>query len=779
MKIIELSTIGEEAPGESGALWQDLGLDQVWMTVVQTIAPHSEPSEIQVKAIREAKLLNSRRNLLISGPTNSGKTLLAYLPLLKGVLAGGRVLLLEPLRAIAQEKFEELQDITAALETTLGRRIEVTISTGDYRMDEETLQSPPPENGEIVIATPERIEAILRVPEFEPWIGSLTVVCVDEAHLLGDRQRGASLEYVITSFRCQAAPPRMILLSATLGDTESLASWLQPCDVVMSQSRRPPLQRTLLQMEPEDDLQVKLIELAREILNEPGQSVMIFVYQTTWAAALARTLQTDLGELCGASGAACYHSRMSSASKGAVRRQVLDGSTRCVVSTAALAMGVNLPVTHVIVRDLNYGPGQPLPAAVLQQMTGRAGRGNRPGQAYLILKVGDLREAQALCQELDQSELPALRSVFLQPATSANGPGTEPPLARAVLSVLARRPEGRVKTSEIERFISNTMNGAEVVGDCQPALKWLGSVSNLLAHEEDGEWISTRLGQAAVRASLPLKTATGVAQLIRDLTSIDETDQMLLALSPLDILLLTELTTQRPVLRKSFSEAMVAQVDDWASREESKSVLFQNWIRGKQGFSKASEILGSLGVDLATKATAKDEVARKFGYLAMLRAIILWQRAHGALPGDLERRWKVKDLDEIQEPWRDDRLFLLGATINLWDLRCFFFHLKEECQASDQRIQRVKRALQRVRGISLRLMNLVSWCSPLGPVFSRLRANRASGQAASPAQGTMRRLEDAGILSVDQLRTLTLEDFKRLGVRSDIANQIFAFLRRR
>jgi hypothetical protein len=163
----------------------------------------------------------------------------------------------------------------------------------------------------------------------------------------------------------------------------------------------------------------------------------------------------------------------------------------------------------------------------------------------------------------------------------------------------------------------------------------------------------------------------------------------------------------------------------------------------------------------------------------MLRAIILWQRAHGALPGDLERRWKIKDLDEIQEPWRDDRLFLLGATINLWDLRCFFFHLKEECQASDQRIQRVKRALQRVRGISLRLMNLVSWCSPLGPVFSRLRANRASGQAASPAQGTMRRLEDAGILSVDQLRTLTLEDFKRLGVRSDIANQIFAFLRRR
>jgi hypothetical protein len=49
--------------------------------------------------------------------------------------------------------------------------------------------------------------------------------------------------------------------------------------------------------------------------------------------------------------------------------------------------------------------------------------------------------------------------------------------------------------------------------------------------------------------------------------------------------------------------------------------------------------------------------------MAMFRTIALWQRAHGVINTDLERRWQVKDLDEIQEQWRDDRLFHMGCLI--------------------------------------------------------------------------------------------------------------------
>ncbi len=585
---IPLQCVGDDLASErSTAAWTDLELSDPWTQVIEHLVPGSVPSDIQVKAIRDGELLTSRRNLLLAGPTNSGKSLLAYLALLRGSLAGGRVLLLEPLRAIAQEKSDELVSLTEELQVPLGRKIGVSITTGDYRLNEETMQSPPPEEGEIVIATPERIEAILRNPDFDAWISSFQVVCVDEAHLLADAVRGASLEYVVTSFRTLRIPPRLVLLSATLGEVAPLIHWLDPCDAVQSNIRKPPLQRTICEIEPGEEVQTVLIELVRGILEDLGHSVLIFVYQTSWAGALARTLQADLGDLCGTQGAACYHSRMSSATKAAVRRQVQEGSTRCVVSTAALAMGVNLPATHVIVRDLSYGPGQPLPIGALQQMAGRAGRGNRPGQAYLILRPGDSRNLLEFRHDLESHELPTLRSVFLQQGANGAGRASEPPLAKAALSFLCRRPEEKLKTSEVENFISHTMNGAEVVGVCLPALRWLGGASNLLVFEDDGEWISTRLGQAAVRGSLPLKTAAGVAQLVRDLLSIDEKDEMLLRFSPLDLLLIVELTTHRPVLRKPFGEAMAAQVDDWASRDETKSVIFQTWIRGNKCFSYA------------------------------------------------------------------------------------------------------------------------------------------------------------------------------------------------
>ena len=783
MKTIDLSTLGQGAePTETGA-WENLGLTEAWLRVVHTLAPGSVPTDVQARALQEGRLMTSRRNLLISAPTNSGKSLLAYLALLRGIQQGGRVLLLVPLRAIAQEKYDELRTLCRELADVIGREIQVTITTGDYRLHEESMQTPPPESGELVIATPERLEAIFRNPDFDSWIASFQVVCVDEAHLIADEHRGASLEYVIASFRSIAAPPRVVLLSATLGDTDPLVKWLDPCDPVVSTVRRPPLNRRLHCLEKGDDLKRAVSDLAQELLLDPQASVLIFVYQTSWAGALARELQQELGELCGTAGAAAYHSRLSAETRARVRDQFLRGTTRCVVTTAALAMGVNLPATHVIVRDLNYGPEQPLSIGALTQMMGRAGRGNRPGQAFLMVREGVGLSPQELLAALQNPELPALQSVLMR-SGSENRSG-EPALAETVLSLLARRAEDGFTQEGIEQFMAHTLCGIEAVPGCLPALKWLSKSSSVLAYEKDGIWKPTRLGQAAIRGSLPLRVAVGVAQLIRDLLSVDPEDSALSHWSTLDLLLLVELVTNRPLLRKSFSENLAQQVDDWASRDETKSVLFQHWIRGASGFSKAQQLLGSLGLENNGTSDGKgrkqntSKTARERAYLAMFRAIILWQRSQGAMAADLERRWQIRELDEIQEQWRDDRLFLLGALRGIWDIRCYFFHLKEDCAANDERILRVKRAFQRVNILSLQLLNMLKWCSPLGAVFSRLRANRSSGQKGSPAQGTMRRLEDAGIVTVAQLREQTLDELISLGVRSDMAAQIQAFLRRR
>jgi Lhr-like helicase len=71
-------------------------------------------------------------------------------------------------------------------------------------------------------------------------------------------------------------------------------------------------------------------------------------------------------------GVGWYHSKMSLASRDMVRQGLFSGKVRVVVSTSALAMGVNLPTSHVIIRDLTFPGVKHLSTAEIMQMIGRA-----------------------------------------------------------------------------------------------------------------------------------------------------------------------------------------------------------------------------------------------------------------------------------------------------------------------------------------------------------------------------------------------------------------------
>src|SRR4030042_673075 len=72
------------------------------------------------------------KNLVLASPTASGKTLIAELCSLKHVLERkGKVVYLTPLRALANEKFDEFKKYTSIRKAD-GRRVSVGISTGDF-----------------------------------------------------------------------------------------------------------------------------------------------------------------------------------------------------------------------------------------------------------------------------------------------------------------------------------------------------------------------------------------------------------------------------------------------------------------------------------------------------------------------------------------------------------------------------------------------------------------------------------------------------------------------
>ena len=220
----------------------------------------------QYEAINEHGVLTSDRNLLIALPTGTGKTLLGELALLSSLgREPGLVCYIAPYVALGRQVAEKISRHTPA-------EVRVHRLVGGYQ-EPEPLD---PENRlEVLVATPERFDAMLRLrPDLLP---SIRCVVFDEAHMIGNGQRGIRLEGVITRLRLAALRggqvPRFVLLSAVLSNADALATWIdiEPTNVIRG-TWRPSAKRLLrwtedgrLRLHAGDD---PLRSLPSEVLGE-------------------------------------------------------------------------------------------------------------------------------------------------------------------------------------------------------------------------------------------------------------------------------------------------------------------------------------------------------------------------------------------------------------------------------------------------------------------------------------------------------------------------------
>jgi len=728
---------------------------------------------IQAKVV-DSGAFGSRRNLVVAAPTNSGKTLVGLLVLCEALARGQRAVLLEPLRALAQEKADELRSKQRALSKALGVPIKVVVSTGDYRLEGETFADPAP-GAELIIATPERLDAILRAPENQHWFAKLGAVVVDEAHLLAEPGRGATLETLITSMLLLPAPPRLVLLSATLGSTEALSTWLRPCDVISVTERTPPLEKWLAELDEGADANDCLASWLRTELSDPAAQVLVFIYQARQAASTAAHLTRWLGELAGAAGALAYHSQMSPAQRQRIREQFVSGSSRVIVTTSALALGVNLPATHVVVRDLTYVGARSPGVVEIIQMMGRAGRGDRPGKSLVIKRASDRWDTEELVTQLREERLPPLTSVLVQP-DGARGTASPPLAANAVASLLLRAGEAGRATQELEAFFEHSLGGRAIAPQVRVAVRWLQD--QLLAFEEpDTRTLRlTRLGEATVRSVLPLNVGAGCGRLVRDLLFVAEDSQTLGRWTPLDFLIVLDLLHDGlPSLRR-YSAGMAEQVIGWCEAHPKQvPMLYRRWLRGAKGHSQAAEVLGSLGVEPAERGVDRDEWSRTRGVVATFHAIVLYERSMGRSVEDLTRQYDIANLEGLEERWRDSMVWLLAGVARVLDIKCFFFHLKEDCTASSERIKIVKSYLARLRMGALELNEQLKYASPLGGMLLVMKRRGQSGVGTE----TLRKLEGLGITRADDIGRLGLDGLVAAGVRRSIAKKVLAHVNAR
>ena len=391
--MLEVKDLGSWLPPEAIELYASRGYRELY-------PPQAEAVEIG---------LLDGKSMLLAMPTASGKTLLAELAMLRAALAGQRSLYIVPLRALASEKYDSFQKFRE-----LG--VAVGISTGDLDKKDERLG-----RNQIIIATSEKADSLMR--NGASWVRDLSVLVVDEIHLLNDPGRGPTLEMTITKLRRCNPALQIIGLSATVANSGEIASWLG-ADMVCSDWRPIQLREGIICNERlvfsdgEAPLAGGKDESAALVRDTLAQSAQILIFENSRknAEAAASRLSALLvpddatkelssrilasGEsetasrlaACVSHGVAFHHAGLLPEQRRLVEQGFRESRIKVIASTPTLAAGLNLPARRVLIRSYKryeYGRGMaPIPVIEYRQMAGRAGRpGLDPyGESFLLAK---------------------------------------------------------------------------------------------------------------------------------------------------------------------------------------------------------------------------------------------------------------------------------------------------------------------------------------------------------------------------------------------------------
>jgi ATP-dependent Lhr-like helicase len=180
---------------------------------------------IQAEAIQN--LLTTNDHILICAATASGKTEAAFLPIISRLVGGNahsvRAIYVGPLKALINDQFGRLEQLCERLQIPVHRW------HGDVSASDKQALRRDPQG--ILLITPESLESNFinygsQVPRL---YRELEFVVVDEVHSFLGNVRGIHLLSLLTRLRSVTGRvPRMIGLSATLGDPEIGKEFLAP-----------------------------------------------------------------------------------------------------------------------------------------------------------------------------------------------------------------------------------------------------------------------------------------------------------------------------------------------------------------------------------------------------------------------------------------------------------------------------------------------------------------------------------------------------------------------
>ena len=341
----------------------------------------------------------ARRNVVITTPTASGKTLCYNAPVLNAILRdpSTRALYLFPTKALAQDQLAELHALSEQLSRPDDLEIGVFTYDGDTPQDARRAIRG---RAHVVLSNPDMIHSGI-LPHHPRWaklFENLRFIVIDELHAYRG-VFGSHLTNVLRRLRrvCQhyGSDPTFICSSATIANPRELAEALveRPFELV-SESGAPRGEKFFLFVNPpvvNRQLGIRRSYLAEtrrvaaEFLKRRLQ-IIVFAQSRLSTEILTTYLKDDFDGPPGTSDQVRgYRGGYLPQRRREIEKGLREGTVRAVVSTNALELGIDIGALDVCVMA-----GYPGTIASTWQRAGRAGRRSARSAAVLVASSAPL-----------------------------------------------------------------------------------------------------------------------------------------------------------------------------------------------------------------------------------------------------------------------------------------------------------------------------------------------------------------------------------------------------
>ena len=314
--------------------------------------------------------IHNKKNILISSPTGSGKTLTAFLSIISELVTLSQkeeltdnvyCIYISPLKALDNDIEKNLEEPFKGIEKIAGHELGIrkAVRTGDTSQyqRQKMLKKPP----HILITTPETLSILLVAPKFREKLSHVKYVIIDEIHSLADNKRGVHLSLSLERLHHLIGGFTRIGLSATVSPLEEVAKFLvgyeysieRDC-LVASVNYLKELDMEVISpvsdivLADDEDTRLATYDILDDLIQE-NKTTLIFTNTRSGTERFVYNLKTMYPSHYNSNNIMAHHSSLSKEVRLETENKLKNGELKCVVSSTSLELGIDIGYIDLVV----------------------------------------------------------------------------------------------------------------------------------------------------------------------------------------------------------------------------------------------------------------------------------------------------------------------------------------------------------------------------------------------------------------------------------------------